>query len=145
MEFRFPTQTIFYTIENAIKQYRKISQKRIQEVVNDITIDQALVLTIIEGNPEFTQIDISELLFKDYASMTRMINLLVKNGHLSRVTSDKDKRRSKLSLTKKGTKTIAILKPIILLNRASALERVSRKEQKELANTLTKIIANCSK
>ena len=88
MEFRFPTQTIFYTIENAIKQYRKISQKRIQEVVNDITIDQALVLTIIEGNPEFTQIDIAELLFKDYASMTRMINLLVKNRHLSRATSD---------------------------------------------------------
>lgn len=143
MEFRFPTQTIFYTIENAIKQYRKISQKRIQEVVKDITIDQALVLMIIDGNPEFTQVEIAELLFKDYASMTRMINLLVKNGHLNRVTSAKDKRRSQLSLTEKGAQTIEMLKPIIILNRASALKKVSQKEQQELEETLNKIIANC--
>jgi len=143
MEFRFPTQTIFYTIENAIKQYRKISQKRIQEVVKDITIDQALVLMIIDGNPEFTQIEIAEFLFKDYASMTRMINLLVKNGHLNRTASIKDKRRSKLSLTEKGTKTIEILKPIIVSNRASALRQINQKEQQELEVTLKKIIANC--
>lgn len=144
MEFHFPTQTIFYTIENAIKQYRKTSQKRIQEVVEDITVDQALVLIIIDANPESTQIEIAELLFKDFASMTRMINLLVKNGHLNRGTNEKDRRRFTLSLTKKGSKTIEILKPIIMANRASALKGVSEKEQKTLEKILRKIIVNCS-
>lgn len=144
MEFHFPTQTIFYTIENTIKLYRKTSQKRIQEVVKDITVDQALVLTIIDGKPESTQIEIAELLFKDFASITRMINLLVKNDHLNRVSNKSDRRRSTLSLTKKGVKTIELLKPIINSNRASALKGVSQKEQKILETILRKIIVNCS-
>jgi len=144
MEFHFPTQTIFYTIENTIKLYRKTSQKRIQEVVKDITVDQALVLIIIDGKPESTQIEIADLLFKDFASITRMINLLVKNDHLNRATNKSDRRRSTLSVTKKGSKTIEVLKPIINSNRAFALKGVNQKEQKVLETTLRKIIFNCS-
>lgn len=142
MKFDFPTKTIFYSIENAIKQYRKISQKRIKEVINDITIDQALVLIIVDKNPDYTQIEIAEILFKDFASMTRMINLLVKNGYVFRKKSIKDKRRSELKLTIKGDKTILLLKPIIVENRKLALKNISKKEQNQLEKTLNKIIAN---
>jgi len=75
-----PTHTIFYSIEKAIKSYRKLAQKRISEVVPDITLDQALLLLLIEDQPKLSQVKLAGLLFKDYASMTRMIVLLIQNG-----------------------------------------------------------------
>lgn len=143
MSFKFPTQTIFYSIENAIKQYRKFSQKNITNHFNDITLDQVLVLTIIKNNPDFSQIDIADMLFKDYASMTRMINLLCKNKYLIRNKNKSDGRRTLLTLSKKGETTIEKLQPIILENRRKALKSISIKEQKALKETLDKLIENC--
>ncbi|QGK74484.1 hypothetical protein [Flavobacterium sp. SLB02] len=50
MKQKTPTGTVLYTIEQAIKEYRKVCQKNIQKVVSDITVDQCLVLIILNDN-----------------------------------------------------------------------------------------------
>lgn len=76
-----PTTTILYSIEEAIKAYRKLSQYNITAIIPDITVDQALILTIANNN-EYTQTEIADLVFKDYASMTRIIQLGDKKQYL---------------------------------------------------------------
>lgn len=144
MKIDLPTRTIFYTIENAIKQYRRMSQKNISEIVGDITIDQALVLILLQQDPRYSQSEIAEILFKDYASITRMIQLMVRNGYLKRKVHKEDKRRSSLKITVKGEDQIDLLMPVIRANRAQALQSISKEEIDQLHSILHKLITNCS-
>lgn len=143
MKIKTPSQTIFYTIEKTIKSYRKFSQKNISSKISDITIDQTLVLQFLNNHPELTQKEIAELIFKDNASMTRMINLMVQNNYLKRTVNDQDRRRYKIEITTKGKEILVDLPTIILNNRNKALEEITENELIQLENILNKIIFNC--
>ncbi|MBC8884096.1 MarR family transcriptional regulator [Flavobacterium piscinae] len=95
IDFQNPEQTIFYQIEKAIKQYRTMAQNNLNELGYSITINQILMLIQIEKRPEISQVELSELLFKDVASITRMTELLVKRDFLLRA-ENKDDRRKKI-------------------------------------------------
>ncbi|TRX16230.1 hypothetical protein FNW25_16885, partial [Flavobacterium franklandianum] len=77
MNNKNPTGTVLYLIEQAIKEYRKVSQRNISKIVKDITIDQCLVLIILNNDAEISQNELANLIFKDNASITRMIELMV--------------------------------------------------------------------
>ncbi len=140
-----PTGTVLYTIEQTIKEYRKVSQKKISQVVSDITVDQCLVLIILDKNSVYSQKEIAELIFKDNASITRIIELMVQKNYLLRKTHESDRRKFNLELTEKGKNTIELLTPVIHNNRQNALAGLSLDEIELLENLLTKIIANCKK
>lgn len=143
MSQKTPTGTVLYTIEQAIKEYRKVCQKNIQKVVSDITVDQCLVLIILNDNEKISQIEIARLIFKDNASVTRIIELMVKKDYLIRETDELDKRKTKLEITEKGKKTIVLLTPVFKLNRKTALDGLSSDEIELLDKILNKIILNC--
>lgn len=140
-----PTGTVLYSIEQAIKEYRKISQKNISQVVSDITIDQCLVLMILDKNSTYSQKEIAELIFKDNASITRIIELMVQKSYLIRRPNELDRRKFILEITEKGKNTIETLTPIIHKNRQVALEGLSKEEIELLDKILAKIILNCKK
>jgi DNA-binding MarR family transcriptional regulator len=141
--FALPTETIFYSIEKAIKSYRKFAQKRISEIAPDITLDQALLLFLIDDQPELSQVQLAKLLFKDYASMTRMIVLLVQNGFLQRKPHPTDGRRSRLTITSKGKKVLNSLRQLIARNRETAIAGLTPEQLDTLKTALLAISANC--
>ncbi|WP_394774205.1 MarR family winged helix-turn-helix transcriptional regulator [Flavobacterium sp.] len=143
MKQKTPTGTVLYSIEQAIKEYRKVCQKNIQKIVNDITVDQCLVLIILNDNEKISQIEIAKLIFKDNASITRIIELMVKKDYLTRQVDEFDKRKTKLIITEKGKKTVVLLTPVFKLNRETALNGVSGEEIELLDKILNKIISNC--
>lgn len=143
MKEQNPTKSVLYSIEHAIKEYRKISQKNIEKIVNDITVDQCLVLIILNDNKSVSQIEIAKLIFKDNASITRIIELMVNKDYLTREKNELDKRKTKLEITDKGKKTIELLTPVIHLNRQKALDGLSLEEINMLDQILDKIITNC--
>ncbi|CAC9974760.1 MarR family winged helix-turn-helix transcriptional regulator [Flavobacterium panici] len=145
MKQKNPTGTVLYTIEQAIKEYRKVCQKNIEKVVSDITVDQCLVLIILNENEKISQIEIAKLIFKDNASITRIIELMVKKDYLIREANEIDKRKSKLVITEKGRETIVLLTPVFNLNRKTALDGLSFDEIELLDKLLHKIISNCKK
>ncbi|MCB0707065.1 MAG: MarR family transcriptional regulator [Saprospiraceae bacterium] len=110
----------------------------------DITIDQWLVLKSIRDNPDLTQKEIAEKVFKDHASITRIIELLVKKEYLVRSFHGEDRRRFQLELTATGIKTYEKLVPIVSTNRARALQGLTEKEINSLFHLLQKIAANCT-
>lgn len=145
MKFNNPTGTVLYTIEQTIKEYRKISQKNIVKIVKDITVDQALVLIILNKNSKCSQKEIAELIFKDNASITRIVELMVKKDYLNRTIHKEDRRKFNLEITEKGKNTIDLLEPIIQTNRKTALNGLSLEEIELLDRILNKIITNCKK
>lgn len=145
MKIENPTGTALYSIEKAIKEYRKLAQKNIAKVVKDITVDQCLVLIMLQQNDSISQNELANLVFKDSASITRMIELMVKNDYLTRTIHAEDRRKFNLVITEKGLKTIELIEPVIQSNRETALHGLSLKEITLLDQTLHKIISNCKK
>ncbi len=136
-------QILFYTLEKSIKTYRQFAQKQINTYGLDITIDQWLILKTLQDNPDISQQQIAEKVFKDFASVTRMIELLVSKEYLKRDFHLVDRRRFSLSITKKGNKILDALIPIVENNRRVALQSFTEKEIKAMQKSLIKIIDNC--
>ena len=139
------TNVIFYTIEKTIKSYRKFAQRRIDQANLDITIDQWLVLNCLSKNENISQNKLAELIFKDVASVTRIIDLLVKKEYVIRSFHSSDRRRFNLTITDKGDAIIREASRIVNENRSAALENISAEEVKQADLILQKLIANCEK
>ena len=85
-----PSHTVLYPLEQAIKAYRKLCQQNIDQVMPTLTVDQALTLMVLNKHPALSQQQVAELVFKDKASITRIIELLVQKGLLSRAMHPTD-------------------------------------------------------
>ncbi len=141
---QLPSQTVFFSIERAIREYRRFAQRNLKAKHENITIDQALVLFYLRHLPDLSQRDIARLIFKDTASLTRMIDLMARNDYITRSINKKDRRKFAYKVTAKGENVLEDLYEIIDYNRKTALDQISEEELRSLENTLTKIIANCS-
>ena len=133
----------FYSLESAIKSYRRFAQARVEEGGFDITIDQWLVLKTIEESPAASQQEIAAVVFKDFASVTRIIQLLESKDYVRRQTHQTDGRRSSLRLTRAGAALIRDLEPVIRANRRQALQGLSPTEIERMRAMLALITANC--
>ena len=136
-------QVFFYTLENAIKSYRKMAQRNMMQQGFDLTIDQWLVLKAIIDNPDGTQQEIAEMAFKDFASATRIIELLVKKEYLTRAMHPDDRRRFALTPTSKALQNLEAMRPITESNRRKALEGISAEQVAQMQHDLSCIIKNC--
>lgn len=134
---------IFYNIEQAIKTYRMYAQKQIKSHNLKITIDQWLVLKSLRENPNATQQELGETVFKDTASITRIIDLLVKSEFVEREINLNDRRKFDLKITSNGEKILAETHSIVLENRKKALDGISENDIRILNKTLKKITKNC--
>lgn len=139
------SSVIFYNIEEAIKTYRMYAQNQLK--INDlkITIDQWLVLKCLKENPNATQIELAEKVFKDNASITRIVELLVKANFLQREINQNDRRKMNLKITASGEKILEDVYKIVLKNRAKALEGITAEEIETVNAILKKISSNCKK
>ncbi|MBV6652665.1 MAG: MarR family transcriptional regulator [Mameliella sp.] len=138
-------QTVFYALEKAIKTYRQFAQRNIRGSQLNITIDQWLVLRTIKDHPDLTQSQMAAIVFKDYASVTRIIELMVDKGYLMRSFHKTDRRRYQLKLTDEGMEIHDKLVPIVQYNRETALDGLRLEEISQLQLLLQKITANCTK
>jgi DNA-binding MarR family transcriptional regulator len=145
MKLALPSETIFHAIESTIKEYRKFAQKNISEKIEDMTIDQGLVLLFLNEHPDLTQNELANLVFKDNASMTRMINTMVQKKYLKRSMNKEDRRRYKIEITNMGKEVLETLPPIIHYNRNSSLKGITKNELNQLEIILGKIRTNCTK
>ena len=109
----------------------------------DITIDQWLVLKTLQDTPDIMLTQVARNVFKDVASVTRIIQLLESKGYVTRDSHASDGRRSRLSLTRLGTDTIRALQPTITANRRHAVRGISQKDLAHTHDLLDAIAANC--
>jgi DNA-binding MarR family transcriptional regulator len=135
---------IFYSLDKAIRSYRRLAQANIDRAGLDITIDQWLVLQVLLEHDDLTQQEIAERVFKDQASVARMLSLLLKRGLLSAVPLPQDGRRTRLRVTADGHRMLTAVQPIVLGNRALALAGISAADLALLQQVLERIARNCA-
>lgn len=132
---------LYYLIEKTNKVIRRYSQERFVEAGFDITVDQWLVLKKINDTERITQIELAEALFKDRASITRILGLL-QDKKLVNKTEGADKRSNELSLTSAGKKFMEQAVTIVKSTRKKGIEMFDEKEIAQLQSSLQKIINN---
>lgn len=137
-------EIIFYSLDKAIRSYRQYAHQRLNELGFDITIDQWLVLKSLNENPEYSQQQIAGIVFKDFASLTRIIELLVKKNYLDRSMHQQDRRRFNLTLTPLAYELLLAMQPAIIANRKKALAGIDAITIGKLQETLDRIIQNCT-
>lgn len=135
---------LFYSIEKAIKSYRRYGQKKLRENGHKITIDQWLIIKHIMENPSISQNEIAEKVFKDNASVTRIIELLFKAKYIKRNVNKTDRRKSNLVLTEEGKNLVKEVYPVVLDYRSIALKGINKQDIDVTNKVLLAIIANCN-
>jgi DNA-binding MarR family transcriptional regulator len=136
-------QNIFYSIDKAIRTYRQFAQTRLKANEFEMTVDQWIVMQCIQANPTMSQQEIAERVFKDSASVTRIISILVKSKFLTRKVMSSNRRRVSLKITKFGMETLDKMNEIIVQNRAQALHGISSDEIDLVKNIMNRIAENC--
>lgn len=136
-------QVIFYKLEKAIRAYRQFAQRQIKTAGFAITIDQWLTMKNILEHPGIKQQDLAENVFKDNASITRIIDLLVKAKYLRRKVHQEDRRRTELTVTASGEKIVKEVSKVVLENRRQALKGVDPDDLEAIAAVVKKITENC--
>lgn len=135
--------TMLYTLDKCFRTYNQFAQRNVRQAGYDITIDQWLILKSLAENPSMTQNDISKIVFKDNASITRIIQLLVKAGYLVREAHPSDRRRVTLILTDSGYQVTKEVNEIAIKNRAKALKGVDPKAIEQMKKLMQQVMANC--
>ena len=133
---------LFYNIDKAIRSYRAYAQKQLRANGYTITVGQWLVIKAILENPGVLQQELAALVFKDTASVTRIIELLVKAGYMTRDTDPDDRRKTILTVNDKGIKIIEDVQAVILVNREKALKGISPEALQMTNDAMKKIIEN---
>ena len=136
-------QSFFYTLEKAIKVYRHYFQLQLKNAGYAITVDQWLVLNMILDFKGITQTEIAERVFKDKASITRIIDLLETNDYVTRKPHPTHGKMIQIDLTAKGNDTIHALKKEVPKFRDFALQNIADSSKKEVQSVLKSIINNC--
>lgn len=136
-------EVIFYTLEKAIKSYRQFAQRRFNEAGIYMTIDQWLVLSYISQNGECYQHEIASAVFKDNASVTRIIEILVSSGFLTRSIHEKDRRRYRLRLTEEGIHLILKARKVVQEYRTAGIRGINPEELLITEKVLKQMTDNC--
>jgi DNA-binding MarR family transcriptional regulator len=134
---------LFYYIEKAIKTYRQYAQKELKNAGLSITVDQWLTLNCLNENPQITQKELAEAVFKDTASITRIIELLVKAKYIKRTINKEDRRKSNLLITELGLETIAAASVVVEKYRNQALKGIGIAKEDHVKMVMKTIIKNC--
>jgi MarR family 2-MHQ and catechol resistance regulon transcriptional repressor len=100
---------------------------------HDLTDTQFGVLEVLFHLGPLCQRDIAAKQFTSGANITMVVNNLEKNGLVSRVRSDEDRRRSVVELTTEGRALIRRIFPAHAQAIVRAFSALSRTEQEELA------------
>jgi DNA-binding MarR family transcriptional regulator len=135
--------SFFYSLEKAIKTYRQFAQQNLARHDLDVTIDQWLVLNTLRDNPDISLASVARAVFKDVASITRIVQLLETKDLVVRHSHATDRRRSTLKLTAKGMAIIRTLAPVIAENRRIALRGMNAADLKRSQQLLDAIVENC--
>lgn len=117
-------------------------QKSFQAEGLNITTEQWGILNCLWEEEGIHQSAIAERIHKDRHTITRMLNLLEKNGFVRRAPTSKDKRRLNVFLTDSGRDMKEKLVPIAIGFLEVAFTGLTQEETNELLRILGHITGN---
>lgn len=93
--------------------------KKLTRIINlqlkpfSITTEQWSVLRTLSESDDISQKELSERADKDQATLTKILDLLEKNGFIERVQNPSDRRSFLIKITNKGTELVKDVAPYL--------------------------------
>jgi MarR family transcriptional regulator, transcriptional regulator for hemolysin len=133
---------LYYLIDKTNKVARRYSQETFVKAGYDITVDQWLVLKKIWDSEQINQAELAAALFKDTASITRILQILVRKKLVKKDFKAGDRRHFLLSLTAKGEQFYKQVLGLVKTMRMQGVSDFSDSEKEQIKKLLTKMIKN---
>ncbi len=133
---------ILFQIEKTNKTAKQYSQKELDRLNLGITVDQWVLLKIIEESNSTSQKEIALKSVRDPASITRTLDILVKKGLIIREAIPNNRRQYNIQLTQAGEFFVRQNMPIITEQRKQSVKGFTEKELTLLSGFLLRIQKN---
>ncbi|MEL6559207.1 MAG: MarR family transcriptional regulator [Bacteroidota bacterium] len=135
---------ILFQIERTSKVSKIYSQREFDKINFGITIDQWILLKIIEENEQLSQKQLAKLSSRDPASITRTLDILEKKDFIKREPIPGNRRQYNVILTKQGKQFVEDHLETVISHRKKSIEGFSTEELQQLRQMLLKIQKNMS-
>lgn len=113
-----------------------------RDVGYPLTPEEADTLMIIRHFDGLPQSKLAQILGKDKAAVTRLMNVLVKSGLVGRVQDQQDRRVVRAHITEEGKQAFVHVWPELMKLSEQALKGISADELAQLGASLKKINEN---
>lgn len=111
-----------------------------------LTKEQWIVLKLLhEDKDGIIQNELAFITGRNKGSLTRLINVMEKNGLVKRIASKEDSRKNLVFITENGKKTFAKMKPIMLENIKTLQNGISETEIEQFISIMQKLQKNLKK
>ncbi len=131
-----------YMLGQTLRVFKNQMVSEFKEMEIELTIEQFVILSLLNSNCDLIQRDLASQLQKDKSIIVRQINCLLENQYVVRLTNKDDKRVKNLILTKKGFEKLNQMKEIASEVSGKLLTGISENELEIFQNVLLKIQEN---
>ncbi len=135
---------VLFLLDQTSKVAKQHSQREFDLLEIGVTVEQWVLLKIIQQAEELSQVELAEQSFRDPASITRSLDLLEKKGLLRREAIEGNRRQYNIKLTHEGNYFILQNMPLVEHLRAVGLQGFSKKEVELLKDLLLRMQKNYS-
>jgi DNA-binding MarR family transcriptional regulator len=137
-------ESLGFLVSGANASMRAGFNRAIGEAGIAATAEQWGVLNIVRSSPGIIQSVLAERSMKDRTNVTRMLDLLEKNGHIERRSDADDRRSYRIYITAAGEELLERLAPIADAVNMKAAKGLTAGERRLLGEFLEKIHHNMS-
>ncbi|MEQ8245600.1 MarR family transcriptional regulator [Fulvivirga sp.] len=135
---------ILFQIEKTSKISKVYSQRDFDRLGLGITIEQWILLKIIEEFDQMSQKELAKKSLRDPASITRTLDLLSKKGLIERQAIENNRRQYNIKLSPAGKTFVKNNIGIVQKHRSKSVEGFTAEELKTLEGMLKRIQNNMS-
>ena len=138
------SHSIGYQINRTAHRLKSELLKRFLEQGFDITTEQWQILNQLWKDDGLSQKQISQITFKDYGNISRILDVLQRKGYVTRHADQKDRRYYRIYLTDAG---VALQQPLTSIANGileSAKRSITEEEIDLLIRLLNQIYDNLS-
>ncbi len=108
----------------------------------NITIDQWVIIQILDTSGPMPQMQLAEASFKDAPTITRIVDKLEKKEYLIRSQDETDRRKFIIKLTESGNNLVALISPLVDEFRSKIYQELTPHELAKLESTMLQIEKN---
>jgi DNA-binding MarR family transcriptional regulator len=131
-----------FILERTAKRMKQFFQQQLAAAEAGITIDQWVILQVLDRQEGLSQLEIARATYKDAPTVTRIIDLLCQKELTRRLPDPADRRRFNIQLTPAGRDKIEAVLPVIQAARRQAWQGLPAAELGRLADILNAVFDN---
>ncbi|MEQ9231026.1 MAG: MarR family transcriptional regulator [Cyclobacteriaceae bacterium] len=135
-------EVILFQLDQVSKQAKLYSQREFDRLGLDITVEQWILLKIIEESDGLSQKELADKSLRDPASITRTLDLLEKKELIERRPIEGNRRQYDIVLSDEGRGFVLSHLPIIQEYRSQSIKGLSKQDLETLKSVLQRIKEN---